>query len=273
MIGKAWILRLYRVRGKLLAGDLIAIILAGGYAKRLWPITKEIAKPLLPLGRKRIIDFIIDKLLKLDEVCKIIVSANLKFKDDFEKWAKQYPSIDLEIVYDMSRGEEEKPGALRALANVVSGLADDCLVVAGDNVFTSDLRGLVDEFRRRSGSTVIGLYDVGNLELARNYGVVKIDEDFRIISMEEKPSSPESTLVSTGIYLFPRKVLSRFMEYIECGGSSDELGRFIKWLICQEPVYGYPLSGIWYDVGTHEMYRKALEVFLHNKVELEGLRT
>jgi len=239
---------------------VISIILAGGYAKRLWPLTKEVAKPLLPLGEKRVIDYVMEKLINLDEIEKIIVSTNLRFKEDFEKWAEKYSDIHLEFAYDKSYREEEKPGAIAALANITSGLRDDCLVVAGDNVFTDDLRGLIAEYRSREATTM-GLYDVGSLELAKNYGVVVVDEDFKVVSMEEKPQKPRSTLISTGIYVFPRNVLPRLREYIEGGQNPDEPGRFMKWLLNREPVYGYVLSGEWYDIGTHETYRRAVERF------------
>ena len=239
---------------------MISIILAGGYAKRLWPLTRDVAKPLLPIGEKCVIDYIMERLVDLDEVDKIIVSTNLRFKDDFEKWSRKYSDVNLEFAYDRSYREEEKPGAIKALSNITSGLQDDCLVIAGDNLFTDDLKKMMEEYRKRE-ATMIGLYDVGDLELAKNYGVVVVDDDLKVVSMEEKPSRPKSTLVSTGIYIFPRKVLPRFKEYIEGGRNPDEPGRFIRWLLGLEPVYGYVLSGEWYDIGTLETYRRAWESF------------
>ncbi|MEM3922563.1 MAG: nucleotidyltransferase family protein [Nitrososphaerota archaeon] len=240
---------------------MISVILAGGYAKRLWPLTTSIAKPLLPIGDRFIIDYTMDKLLKLDEVEKIIVSTNMRFKDDFEKWAGRYsPRANLELMYDKSYREEEKPGAVRALSDIVSNLEDDCLVLAGDNIFTDDLRGLIAKYRAHN-ATIVGLYDVKDLHLAKNYGVVSVGDDYRIISFEEKPRWPRSTLVSTGIYLFPRSVFPKFREYLGAGHNPDEIGRFIGWLIDKEPVYGYLLSGEWHDVGTYEEYRRASERF------------
>jgi len=239
---------------------MIAIVLAGGYAKRLWPLTKEIAKPLLPVGEKRVIDYIMEKLTKLDDVHKIIVSTNLKFRKDFEKWAEQYADVNLQLVYDKSYREEEKPGAIKALLDITSGLNDDCLVIAGDNIFTDDLKDMIKLYHERE-ATVMGLYDVQDIELAKNYGVVIVDKDLKIISMEEKPQKPKSTLISTGIYIFPKGILPKLREYIECGRNPDEPGRFMKWLLESEPVYGYVLSGEWYDIGTRETYRRALECF------------
>ncbi|HDD42337.1 MAG TPA: nucleotidyltransferase family protein [Nitrososphaeria archaeon] len=242
---------------------MIAVILAGGYARRLWPLTREVAKPLLPVGGRRVIDYIMDKLRGLEEVGEVIVLTNFRFKRDFEKWAEQYAEVNLRLAYDSSRCEEEKPGAVKALSDVASEIRDDCLVIAGDNLFTDDLKGILEGYRRR-GTATIGLYDVGDLELARNYAVVQVDEELRIISIEEKPAHPKSSLVSTGIYVFPERVLPKLSEYLEEGYCPDDLGRFLEWLLRSEPLYGYILSGEWYDIGTMETYRRALESFSRN---------
>ena len=239
---------------------MISIILAGGYAKRLWPLTKEVAKPLLSVGGKRVIDYIVEKLVKLEDVEKIIVSTNLRFRSEFEKWAREWPEADLEIVCDRSYREEEKPGAVKALSDIVSSLDADCLVIAGDNLFTDDLRNMIAEYRKRK-TVVMALYDVKDLNLARNYAVVEVDREMKVISITEKPEKPESTLISTGIYIFPKKTLPRFREYLEGGRNPDEPGRFMEWLLQRETIHGYILSGEWYDVGTPETYKKALASF------------
>ncbi len=239
---------------------MISVILAGGYAKRLWPLTEEIAKPLLPIGNKRIIDYIMEKLMNLNRIRKIIVSTNLRFKEDFENWAKNYPDTNLELIYDRSYREEEKPGAIKALSDIASGLHDDCLVIAGDNLFTDSLEKMIEEYDRR-GTVLIGLYNVSVLELAKSYGVVQVDHDLRILSIEEKPGNPKTTLVSTGIYILPERILPKLTEYIVGGYNPDELGRFLEWLLKLEPIYGYILSGEWYDIGTWKTYKSALERF------------
>ena len=239
---------------------MIAVILAGGYARRLWPLTRETAKPLLPVGGRCVIDYIMDKLMGLKEVGEVIVLTNFRFKEDFEKWAEQYAEANLRLTYDSSRREEEKPGAVKALSEVASEIHDDCLVIAGDNLFTDDLKGILEKYRRRATVT-IGLYDVGDLKLARNYAVVQVDKDLKITSIEEKPAHPKSSLVSTGIYIFPKRILPRLGEYLEEGRCPDAPGRFLEWLLRSEPIYGYILSGEWYDIGTMETYRRALKNF------------
>lgn len=239
---------------------MISIILAGGYATRLWPLTKDIPKPLLPVGKKCIMDYIIEKLINIDQINRIIILTNLRFKSDFERWAQKYQEAPLDIICDKSYKEEEKPGAVKALSDLVSNLHDDCLVIAGDNLFTDDLKGFIEEYEKH-GTTMMGLYDVGDVSLARNYAVVRVDQDMQVLSIREKPDNPETTLVSTGIYLFPSSVLPRFREYVVGGSNLDEPGKFMEWLLKSEPIYGYILSGEWYDIGTPETYKMALEKF------------
>ena len=242
---------------------MICIILAGGYGKRLWPLTKDVAKPLLPIGDRVVLDYVMDKVLELDELDKIIVSTNLKFEKDFKKWMRKYRDAPLELSVEPSRGEEEKPGAVRALYLLASKLSDDCLIIAGDNIFTFSLKALVEKYKRLR-APLIALYDVGSLELAKNYGVVEVDSELRIIGFEEKPADPKSSLVSTGIYIYPREVVPVMKSYLEEGGGADRLGDFIEWLHKRTPVYGYIVRGEWWDIGTIETYREVLRIMGKN---------
>ena len=108
---------------------------------------------------------------------------------------------------------------------------------------------------------IIGLHAIGDLEPAKNYAVIQVDRDLRVLSIEEKLDDPKTTLVSTGIYILPKKVLPKLREYIESGRNPDEPGRCLEWLLESELIYGYILSGEWYDIGTQETYRRALERF------------
>ena len=244
-------------------GELICIILAGGYGKRLWPLTKEIAKPLLPIGDRVVLDYIMDKVLELDELDKIIISTNLKFEKDFKKWMRKYPDAPVELSAEPSRREEEKPGAVRALYLLASKLSNDCLIIAGDNLFTFSLKALVEKYGRLR-APLIALYDIGSLELAKNYGVVEVDSELRIINFEEKPADPKSSLVSTGVYIYPRKVISMMKSYFEEGGGSDRLGDFLQWLHKRTPIYGYIVQGEWWDIGTIETYYEVLRIMNKN---------
>jgi len=236
-----------------------AVIMAGGYATRLWPITKTKAKPLLPLGKKRIIDYIYEKVKPFG--FDIIVSTNLRFKEDFERWAEDK---DVELVIENTTKEEEKLGAVRALYEVTKEIEDDVLVLAGDNIFSFGLEEFVERYRSLK-KPLIALYDVGDVELARRYGVAILDGE-RIVSFEEKPEKPKSTLAGIGIYALDRRTKDMLGEYVR-GERKDNLGDFISWLISREEVYGFVFeNGNWYDVGNPDSYLEAFKMYLANHV-------
>ncbi len=232
------------------------VIMAGGYATRLWPITKTKAKPLLPIGKRRIIDHIYEKVSKFK--VPIYVSTNKRFEDDFRRWAEDK---DVELIVEHTTKEEEKLGAVRALAEVAKMIDDDLLVVAGDNLFSFDLDGFVEYYREKR-KTVVALYDVGDYELAKRYGVADIDGE-RVVKFYEKPEKPKSTLVGIGIYALPHEAIDLLQEYVRTNEKSDNLGDFIGWLCERVEVYGYPFgNGIWYDVGNPDSYIEAFKFYM-----------
>jgi len=237
----------------------MAIILAGGYAKRLWPLTMEKPKPLLPVAKRPVIEYVIDKLMRYG-MKKIIISTNIRFESCFREWLVTTCYQHIDIVSDNSRSEEEKPGAVKALAEITSKIHSDCLVIAGDNLFTSDLKEMMDFYKKKS-SPVIAVYDTKDLSLAKQYATVILDQDNKIIDLKEKPSQPKTSLVGTCIYILPEKTLPRLREYVGKDLGKDQPGRFIEWLHKQEPVFGYVLEGYWCDIGTPESYAKADKFF------------
>ena len=239
---------------------MIAIILAGGYATRLWPLTLDKPKPLLPIVGKPIIDYIIEKLVKYENIKQIIVSTNQKFEQHFKKW-QSMSKFPIEMEIDKSQCELEKPGAVKALAEIASKLDDDCIILAGDNIFTSDLGNMIQFFREKK-APIVALYDLKDLDLAKQYSCIMIDVNKRIKEFVEKPEIPKTSLIGTCIYLLPRRTLFRFKEYLDKGLGRDEPGRFIEWLHSQEPVYGYMVDGYWCDIGTLEAYQEANRIFL-----------
>lgn len=237
----------------------MAIVLAGGYAKRLWPLTKAKPKPLLPIAGKPIMEYVIEKLMRRG-IERTIISTNLRFESHFREWVGAKDYRHMEVVTDKSRCEEEKPGAVKALVDTVSNIHSDCLVIAGDNLFTADLEGMMKLYREKS-SPIVALYDVKKLNLAKHYATVFLDQDSKIVGFEEKPSEPKTTLIGTCIYILPERTLSRLKEYVNKGLGGDQPGRFIEWLHKQEPVYGYILEGYWCDIGTPESYAEADRLF------------
>jgi len=234
---------------------VIGIILAGGYGTRLYPLTKNVAKPLLKIRGKPIIDYIVEKLLELD-LDKILVTVNERFKDQFLEWleGRNYRGVELKV--EPSLAEGEKLGAIGGLSRLLDEVEGDCVVVAGDNIFASSLKGF-KEFYLGKRAPVVGLHDVGDLARVRQFSMAEIDRDGRIIRFVEKPENPSSTLIGIGIYMLPERSLRRVDEYLEEGNNPDNPGFFIQWLYTREPVYGYILKGWWWDIGTLEAYYEA----------------
>ena len=242
---------------------MIAIVLAGGYATRLGALSRETPKPLLKVAGKPIADYIFDKLAEVEDIRHVIISTNLRFREDFEGFGKLQRWA--EIAADRSYSEEQKPGAIASLAQIASQISDDYLIVAGDNIFTSSLKPMISAFKKKS-SAVVALYDIKDRELAKQYSTVTVDADGRITSVNEKPSKPETTLIGTCIYMLPKRTLKRLREYLTEAADRDNPGRFIEWLCKRERVYGHVLDGQWWDIGTVDQYYDANQTLYVKKV-------
>jgi glucose-1-phosphate thymidylyltransferase len=235
-----------------------AVVLAGGYATRLWPITRHRPKMLLPVGETTVIDRILQELEDDDRIDDVFVSTNERFADDFEAHVAasgyEKPQLSVEETID----EDEKFGVIGALAQLVDreGIAgEDLLVVAGDNLISFDLSEFVDFFES-AGAPVLAAYDVGSRRRASEYGVIELDGD-RLVDFQEKPDEPPSSLVSIACYAFPAEEV-RFQEFLDDGNNPDEPGWFIQWLHRQRTVRAFTFDGAWYDIGTPEGYLDAV---------------
>ncbi len=237
------------------------LILAAGYAVRLEPLTSETPKPLLPIGGKKIIDRIIDKVAGIKNVDSIYVVSNHKFFRNFEEWLTEAKLRDkISLIDDGTLTNETRLGAIRDLYLSIKekAIKDDLLVIAGDNLFHLDLGVFLNFAQTHNDGVSIALYDVGSFEAAKRFGVVSIDEDSKVAEFEEKPLNPKSTLVSTGIYFFPKDKLSDIVKYVNMEGAKlDAPGYYIKWLSVNDKVFGFSFSQNWYDIGDIESYKKA----------------
>ncbi len=242
-----------------------AILLAGGFGTRLLPLTQNTPKALLPVGGKPIIDHVLAKILPLKPT-RIYVLTNQKFSQQFATWADRVPgNADIRIVVERSRHEHEKLGSIGALGQIIEreGLSDDLLIIAADNLFDCSLELLNASFQQR-GQPTIGLYDVKEKEKAKRFGVVLLDRYSRITDFLEKPENPPSTLVSTGIYFFPKRILPLVLIYLKEGRNPDAFGNFISWLSITNEVVGtkLPSGSVWYDIGSPEAYEAAKQAWV-----------
>lgn len=241
-----------------------AIVLAGGHATRLWPITKNRAKPLLPLGEKPIIDYIIEDMEDVDE---IIISTNEKFAGDFEDYTDEYNRDNVRVVVEEQDSEEEKPGTIGAIIKLLDkeGLEDDLLVIGGDNYYSFDIADFID-FAQVKDAPANVVYDVKDKDLATSFGIVDTEGD-EITGFEEKPDVPPSTLASTACYFFPEDKVSLFHEYedhfrdtdIPAEKYLDEPGRLIEWAHEQTQMFAFSFDGDWFDIGTPTGYLNAMD--------------
>jgi glucose-1-phosphate thymidylyltransferase len=251
---------------------MIAIILAGGYAKRLRPLTTNKPKALLPISGKPLLDYVVEKLTVLDPpMSRIILSTNLRFQSQFEKWLENSGYCHMELMPERSSKEEEKLGAVRALANIIEKIdEEDVLVLAGDSLFNDKLDNFVSFFYEKHAPT-IALYRARSIAEAKRGSTVVISESGQIIEFVEKPTHPKTTLVGACVYAFPMGIGKRLKEYLRSGLTTDEPGRFIQWLHKQEPVYGYMFKDYLWDIGTIESY-KAADTFFSQTVENQNTR-
>jgi glucose-1-phosphate thymidylyltransferase len=235
-----------------------AIILAAGYATRLRPLTDSIPKQLLPVGGRSMLDWVCDKIEDVADEVHLVTNA--RFASAFEKWAVRREGITVHD--DGTTSNEDRLGAIGDIAFVLerTGIDDDLLVIAGDNLFDFGLSRLAAFWETKSvgaPASALAVYDCGDIELATHYGVVEVDGDDRLVGFEEKPSEPASTLVATATYLYHRAHVPLIARYLADGNPADQPGRLVAWLYPREPVYGYRFDGEWYDIGSPEQLLEA----------------
>ncbi|KAA9397188.1 NDP-sugar synthase [Haloarcula sp. CBA1130] len=235
-----------------------AIVLAGGYATRLWPVTKHRPKMLLPVGETTVIDRILGELEEDSRITDVFVSTNQRFADDFRDHIAASSFEKPSLTVEETAEEDEKFGVVGALAQLVDreGLGDeDLLVIAGDNLISYGIDEFIDYFEQY-GDPTLAAYDVGSREKASSYGLIELDGE-EVTDFQEKPDDPNSTLVSIACYAFPADSI-RFDEYLEDGNNPDEPGWFIQWLVDDGSVRAFTFDDAWYDIGTPGSYLEAV---------------
>ncbi|MBS3139751.1 nucleotidyltransferase family protein [Candidatus Woesearchaeota archaeon] len=239
-----------------------AIILAAGYATRLYPLTKDKAKPLLEVGGKKIIDHILDKIYQIKEAAEIYVVTNDKFYLDFLNWSRDKKDSNLLVLNDGTKANEDRLGAIGDIYRVIKErkIDDHLLVIAGDNLFEFSIRNFVDFFKQKKSSIVAlrGLKDKNKVK--GKFGVALLKND-RIIDFQEKPEEPKSSLASTACYLFHKEDLGFIKELAESG--SDLSGLILKKLVEESELNGFVFTEAWFDIGSFENLEEAKLFYEH----------
>ncbi|UPV73037.1 NDP-sugar synthase [Halorussus limi] len=250
-----------------------AVVLAGGYATRLWPITKHRPKMFLPVGDSTVIDQIFAELEADERIDEVYVSTNERFADDFRTHLAESEFDKPRLTVEDTTEEDEKFGVVGALAQLFDreNITDDTLVIAGDNLISFGVSDFVDFFQAKDSPT-LAAYDVGSRERAKSYGLVELDGD-EVVDFQEKPEDPKSTLVSIACYAFTAETIPLLDEYLESGNNPDEPGWFVQWLQQRDSVYAYTFDEAWFDIGTPESYLEAVGWKLDGENEIADSAT
>ncbi|MFZ2640407.1 MAG: sugar phosphate nucleotidyltransferase [Verrucomicrobiia bacterium] len=246
------------------------LILAAGYATRLYPLTLNKAKPLLDVAGKPMIEHLLDKFVGKPGLDQIYVVTNNKFAADFAQWGRDYasrhPGARITAICDHTTSDADKLGAIGDINLVINEtkLDDDLIVVAGDNLFEEGADGFLAAAQRNAaqGRPTVVTYDVGNIEEVRKkYCNIQMAPDGRVVLFVEKDPTANSTVAAICLYYFPRNTIKLVARYLAEGNNPDQPGRYIGWLYKQAPVYTYQIRGRWLDIGSKETLEQANREF------------
>lgn len=240
-----------------------AILLGAGYATRLYPLTKDKAKPLLEIAGKTITDHIVEKIVKVPEIDEIIIVTNNKFAHQFEEWVDSANyDIKFTVVNDGTLTNETRLGAIGDIQYVINqkDISDDLLILAGDNLFEFELTDFVS-FATENNSDALAMYYEENLDQLKRNGTATFDENSVVTDFIEKPDNPTYHYCVPTFYVLKERTLPLINQYMNEGNNPDAPGNFIPYLIQHNEVKAYVFVGERYDIGTVDSYNKVQEIF------------
>lgn len=245
---------------------MICIVLAAGYATRLYPLTENFPKPLLKVGEKGILDRLLEDLDKTD-ITEFVVVSNHKFIDHFNEWKKTLSyTAKVTILDDGSTDNEKRLGAARDIqfamnyVNETYGQEEGILVIAGDNVLDFSLKGFVD-FACEKDTSCVMCHEENELKKQQKTAIITLDEECAITSYEEKPVEPKGNLAVPPFYYYKKEDIMRIEEALQDGCSADAPGSFAAWLSRHTKMHAWKMSGKRYDIGDMASYKIAQEMF------------
>ena len=245
------------------------IVLAAGYATRLYPLTENFPKPLLEIGRSTILDRMLDDLDTIPDITGHIVVTNGKFAPIFEEWAadrlagegaesEPSPAKPVRIVNDGTFTNETRLGAVCDLLLAIEslGIDDDLLVMAADNILEFSFRGFV-EYAKEKGTSCIMCHEQPSIEKLQRTGVIEVDGDMRVLSMEEKPQVPRSHWAVPPFYIYLKKDLDLVRHAVENGCGKDAPGNLAHYMVEHTVIHAWPMPGARFDIGSLDTYEEA----------------
>ncbi len=232
------------------------LILAAGYATRLYPLTENFPKPLLKVGEKTILDWLIDDIDTLGEVNEYVVISNHKFVSHFEKWAKEKEQ-KITVLDDMTESNETRLGAVKDIQFAIDslGISEDVLVIAGDNVLDFSLTEFIKYAKAKETSCIMRYFEPDGKRLLKS-GVVTVDENDRVLEMTEKSPTPATNWCCPPFYYYTKADTALVEKGIESGCGTDAPGSYIAWLCKETAVHAMEMPGRRYDIGNLESYEQ-----------------
>ncbi len=242
-----------------------AIILAAGYATRLYPLTENMPKCLLNVGGRTILDSIVEKIERIQSCDELLIVTNAKFYQLLEDWRRTSKSrLKIRVFNDGTTSNDTRLGAIGDLGLVLreARVKDDVLMMASDNLFDQELEDFVRYAQTKGGAAATAVYDIGDPALAANkFGVFEVGKDGKVISLEEKPPVPRTSLIGMGVYYFPASSLPKVAEYLADKNAKDAPGYYIKWLSERTALFAFTFKGMWYDIGDLKALEEANRLF------------
>lgn len=234
---------------------MIGLILAAGYATRLYPLTENRAKALLPVKGRPILDYIVDEMVTMPDLERIDIVTNARFAADFEVWADGRRDIEVTVINDGTTSDADKLGAIGDIQFVIDRMKidDDLFIIAGDTLFTYHLKDAWAAFRSHGCDMVMAGRLPESEDLTR-FAIATVDENGTLTSFEEKPARPKSNLAVFATYFYRRETLPMIRTYLAEGNSPDAPGHFPAWLHRRKPLKLYEFDGRCVDIGTPEAY-------------------
>ncbi len=246
-----------------------AVILAAGYATRLYPLTENKPKCLLEVGGRTILDQLIQQLDAIEAIDEVVLVTNARFFEQLSAWKNGCRSrVPVRVLNDKTTSNDNRLGAVADMALALREAAIECdvLLLASDNLFEQSLSDFYAYVRTKKDSVVIGVYDLGAPGLAaKKYGVIETAPDGEVTGFEEKPEKPRSSLIGMGVYYFPSASLRFVDEYLRDKNAKDAPGYFIGWLQGRIKIFSLLFKGMWYDIGDLKSLEEANQLFKSKK--------
>lgn len=239
------------------------IIIAAGYATRLYPLTENFPKPLLKVGSKSILERMLDDIDNIDDIDEHIIVTNHKFAHCFEEWKQEMNyKKPIRIVDDGTESNETRLGAVRDLLLAIETfhVDDDMMVLAADNILDFSFQGFVDFFKKK-GSSVIMCHHEPELKKLQRTGVIAVDDSWRVLEMQEKPQKPVSHWAVPPFYIYKRSDLPLIKECMNHGCGFDAPGNLAHYLVDKTTVHAWQMPGSRFDIGSMDSYEEAQRKF------------